>query len=339
MLDMNVERWSREDLNRCEVDCIIRYDGNPIITAEEIPYPCRHVYNPAACRQGDEIVLILRTDQPDGTQCLGLARSRDGIHFEIEPEPVLQPDAEELGHLNDPRVTYIDGYYYLTYCSDPQGENLRTEGIYLCIARSRDLKNWERIYRSEPDNRNAVIFPEKINGNYVRLDRPFRRGYRQEAGYDIWLSESPDMRFWGNHKLLLSHYDVAWGSHKIGPAVPPVKTPEGWLVFFHGAFLPEERESLGWKNWCCGNCKVYSAGVMLLDLEEPWIIRARRALPVLTPRTDYEMDPIYRPNVVFPCGIITEENGDMKIYYGASDHSVAVAFSNVNALLDLLRQE
>jgi beta-1,4-mannooligosaccharide/beta-1,4-mannosyl-N-acetylglucosamine phosphorylase len=331
------KQLSRDNLIKSEVSCIKRYKNNPIITPADIPYPCKYVYNPAACRQGDDYILLLRVDQPGGTQCLGIARSKDGINFKVDPDPVMRPNEEEKGQLNDPRITFIDDWYYLTYCSDPQGEKLRNEGIYLCIARSKDLKNWERIYKSQPDNRNAVIFPEKINGNYVRLDRPFRRGYRQEAGYDIWLSESPDMRFWGNHKLLLSHYDVIWGSHKIGPAAPPVKTPEGWLVFFHGAFIPEERNE--WKTWSCSNCKVYCAGVMLLDLEKPWIIKSIRKLPVLTPRTDYEMNPVYRPNVVFPCGVITEENGDMKIYYGASDHSIAVAFSNVYDLLRILKKE
>jgi len=326
---------SQQSLIKNEAKCITRFGGNPIIAPKDIPFPCERVYNPAACRQGDDYVLILRIDQPEGKQCLGLARSKNGSDFQIEPEPVLTPSPEEYGHINDPRITFIDGWYYLTYCSDPDGDRLREEGIYLCIARTQDFKHWERIYRSQPDNRNALIFPEKINGYYMRLDRPFRRGYRKEMGYDIWLSASPDMKFWGEHKLLLSHYDVAWGSHKIGPAAPPIKTPAGWLVFFHGAFIPE-KGSPDWQPWSCGQCKVYSAGLMLLDLEEPWRIKAIRRDPVLVPHAPYEMNPVYRANVVFPCGVIPEPDGTVKIYYGASDYSIALATAKVSELLECI---
>lgn len=217
-----------------EPDCILRYPRNPIITPRDIPYPCDRVYNPAACKAGDEYLLMLRVDDKKGRrQCLGLAKSDDGINFKVEPEPVFTPSPEEFNNVNDPRLTFIDGWYYLTYCSDPTGERLREEGIYLCLARTKDFKHWERIYRSEPNNRNAVIFPEKINGLYARLDRPFRRAYRKEHGYDIWISYSPDMEFWGRHRLVLSHYDVEWGGHKIGPGAPPIKTEQGWLVIFH----------------------------------------------------------------------------------------------------------
>jgi len=329
-------KLTQRELVETEAGCIKRFPGNPIISPEDIPFPCKNVYNPAACKQGDDYVLILRVDQPDGRQCLGLARSKDGIKFKIDREPVMVPDENEFGHINDPRITFIDGWYYLTYCSDPAGERLREEGIYLCIARTRDFKGWERIYRSQPDNRNAVIFPEKIDGKYVRLDRPFRRGYRTEIGYDMWLSTSPDMKFWGEHKLVLSHYDVEWGSHKIGPAAPPLKTTEGWLVFFHGAFLSDVNQT-GWKKWSCGNCKVYSAGLMLLDLDEPWKIKAIKKTPVLVPHTDYEMNPVYRPNVIFPCGIIPETDGEIKIYYGASDYSIALATANIKDLLDFMK--
>jgi len=326
---------SQSQLIAAEAACINRHPQNPIIRPEDVPYPCLRVYNPAACRQGDDYVLILRVDQPDGNQCLGLARSRNGVDFVIDPAPVLSANEQEFGHINDPRITWVDGWYYLTYCSDPMGEGLREEGIYLCIARTKDFKHWERIYRSEPDNRNAVIFPEKINGKFVRLDRPFRRGYRKEMGYDIWLSTSPDMRFWGEHELVLSHYDVAWGTHKIGPAAPPVKTEQGWLVFFHGAFLPGESDC-GWSRWCDSSGKVYSAGLMLLDLDEPWKIKAVRRNPVLVAHADYEMDPVYRPNIVFPCGIIAEPDDTVKIYYGASDRSIALATAKTSDLLQLL---
>ncbi|MPN17080.1 Beta-1,4-mannooligosaccharide phosphorylase [bioreactor metagenome] len=251
----------------------------------------------------------------------------------------MVPDHEEAGFLNDPRVTRIGDMYYLTYCSDPHGDRLRNEGIYLCMARSRDLRHWERFYRSLPDNRNAVLFPEKIGGNYVRLERPFRRGYRQEHGYDIWLSESPDLVYWGKHRQVLSFLDVEWGSHKIGPAAPPIRTPEGWLTLFHGASIPAQDDFSGWMPWAAGNCKVYAAGVMLLDLHEPWKIRKRYSGPLLAPQADYELNPEYRPNVVFPCGMIPEPDGTVKIYYGASDICIALAEANIDDLVRLCLEQ
>jgi beta-1,4-mannooligosaccharide/beta-1,4-mannosyl-N-acetylglucosamine phosphorylase len=212
---------------------------------------------------------------------------------------------------------------------------LREEGVYLCIARSKDLHHWERIYKSEPDNRNAVIFPRKIGGLYARLDRPFRRGYRAEHGYDIWISYSPDMEFWGRHKLVLSHYDVDWGHHKIGPSAPPVWTAEGWLTLFHGAEVDPGGE--GWLPWINEEGpypgKVYRTGVMLLDLNDPSKIIARREEPLMSAVAPYEMDPCYRPNTVFPCGMIEEESGGLKIYYGASDRHVALATVHKDDLL------
>jgi len=314
-----------------------RCEGNPILSPRDIPYGCDKVYNPAACRLGDEIVLIVRTDRADEPrQCLGLARSKDGRHFTVEKEPILVPAPDEFGNLNDPRVTFIDGWYYLAYCSDPSGPGLREEGIHICIAKSRDLRHWERIYKSQPDNRNAVLFPRKIGGLYARLDRPFRRGYRTEHGHDLWISYSPDMEFWGRHKLVLSHYDVAWGSHKIGPSAPPLWTPEGWLTLFHGAECDPGGE--GWLPWVAPHGsypgKVYRAGAMLLDLDDPSKIIARREEPLLCPVAPYEMDSYYRPNVVFPCGLVEEPDGELKIYYGASDTHVVLATVAKRDLLD-----
>jgi len=318
-----------------ETGILHRHESNPLIVPQDIPYDCKRVYNPAACLFDGKYALILRIEDHQERQLIGLATSEDGIHFTVEPRPILAPAADEYGKLNDPRITLIDGWYYLTYCSDPSWphqDEIRDEGIFLCIARSRDLHNWERIYKSEPDNRNGVIFPEKINGLYARLDRPFKRGYRKTAGYDIWISYSPDMEFWGRHRLVLSHLDIPWGMHKIGPGVPPVKTDQGWLVIFHGALLVDSQQK--WKIWSCGNRKVYCAGVMLLDLADPSKIRGVCKKPILVPTESYEMDEVYRPNVVFPSGAILENDGQLKIYYGASDTSVALATAPIDVLVD-----
>ncbi len=339
-----------------EPGVVVRYANNPIISPKDIPIPCDLVYNPAACKIGDKYALILRIEnniESDTTkfrQWLMLALSDDGYNFEIEKEPILFPLPDEYGKCNDPRVTYIDGWYYLCYCSDPDpnyyndgtGGAEKYEGIYLCIAKSKDLRNWERVYKSEPDNRNAVIFPEKINGLYARLDRPFRRGYKEQAGHDIWISYSPDMEFWGKHAMVLSYRDVEWAKEKVGAAAPPIKTDKGWLTLFHGAeFLDPFPDPTGhYKEWKWmgkpeGFAMVYRCGVMLLDLEDPSKIIGIYKQPLMEIVAPCEQDTYYRPNVVFPCGIIEEPNGEVKIYYGASDTHIGVATAKIDDLVNL----
>lgn len=338
-----------------ETGAIVRYEKNPIISPKDIPIPCDLVYNPGACKIGDKYALVLRIEnniEKDVTkvrQWMMLALSDDGYNFEIEKEPILLPLPDEYGKCNDPRVTYIDGWYYLCYCCDPDakyyndnsGEVEKNEGCYLCIAKSKDLHNWERVYKSEPDNRNGVLFPEKINGMFVRLDRPFGRGYNNN-GYDVWVSYSPDLKFWGEHSRVLSHHDVEWGSNRIGPACPPIKTDKGWLTFFHGSSPLEPYPDVNnhYKEWCWmgkpeGRGVIYRCGIMLLDLEDPSKIIGRYKDPIMEITTPYELDPYYRPNVIFPTGVIEEPNGEIKIYYGASDTHIAVATAKIDDLVNL----
>jgi beta-1,4-mannooligosaccharide/beta-1,4-mannosyl-N-acetylglucosamine phosphorylase len=314
-----------------------RHPSNPIITTADMPHDCFRVTNPAACKFGDEYILMYKVIVAENReQYIGIARSKDGVNFTVDPKPALRPAPDEIGRANDPRLTkHEDGWYYLTYCSDPKGNRVREEGIHLCIARTKDFENWERIYKSEPDNRNAVIFPEKIGGLYCRLDRPFARGYKKERGYDIWVSYSPDMEFWGKHKMVLSHLDVKWGSYKIGPGCQPIKTEHGWLIIFHGAESPAPEDEGYFPPWTNAPTKVYRAGLMMLDLEDPSKIVAYVEDPLMEITYDYERDPSYRPNVIFPGGIIVEPDGEVKIYYGAADTTVALATARLDDLIEL----
>ena len=169
------------------------------------------------------------------------------------------------------------------------------------MAATKDFRSFERFYYSEPDNRNAVLFPERINGLYARLDRPFTRWYLLDRAYDIWLSYSPDLRFWGEHRMVLSHEQVAWGNNKIGPGPQPIRTEQGWLVIYHGAEYPDGTGT----DWQ----KTYRAGVMLLDLEDPSRVIAQPTAPLMSPEADYETDPTRRPNVIFATGAIVEDDG------------------------------
>jgi beta-1,4-mannooligosaccharide/beta-1,4-mannosyl-N-acetylglucosamine phosphorylase len=301
-------------------DCVTRHPSNPIVSIDRVPYPTKMVYNAGAARTDVDYVMLLRVDLPDGTKRLGLARSPDGVEFTVHPEPVFSADENENNCVYDSRITRIGDEYYVTYATDTPA------GIRSGLAVTRDFLDYERIYLSEPDNRNAVIFPRKIGEWYVRLDRPFARVYEATRPYDIWLSESPDLEFWGRHRLVLEAKDVAWGRHKIGPGAPPIETHEGWLCIFHGAEL-REPDHTGWH-------KDYHAGVMLLDLEEPWRIRGRCLEPIISPEAPYELLG-YRPRVIFPTGTVAEPDGAVKIYYGAADQVMCLATAGLADLVDL----
>lgn len=299
---------------------ITRYESNPVIRAGDIPFDCVRCFNPAAEKFEGQYVLLVRVMGSDRSESIALAKSADGIRFEISSEPILKPAPEDEGRLNDTRIARIGDTFYICYCTDPPS------GIKIGIMETKDFKTFETIYRSEPDNRNAVLFPEKVNGLYVRLDRPFTRWYYQDRAYDIWLSRSPDLRFWGEHKLLLSYADVPWGNNKIGPGPQPIKTEKGWLVIYHGSEWPDGTDT-AWK-------KTYRAGVMLLDLNDPTKVLARPDAPLLEPEADYETDPEFRPNVIFPTGAVLEDDGEIKLYYGAADKTIALAQTSVEQLLD-----
>ena len=302
------------------MDTIKRYEKNPVLTAKDIPYECLRCYNPAAIKVKDEYILLVRVWQEGRRESIALARSKDGYNFTVEDKPVLTPNEYEKERLNDCRVTEVDGEYYICFCTDPD------DGIRIGIAKTKDFHHFERIHYSLPDNRNAVIFPEKINGLYARLERPFARQYFLDRPYDIWISYSPDMEFWGRHEKVLGFEQVAWGSNKIGPGPQPIKTDKGWLIIYHGAETNDEVKE-GWN-------KIYRMGVMLCDLENPAKVIALPPKPLLSPETDYEKDKFYRDNIVFPSGVVVEEDNTIKIYYGASDNSVCVAETSVDKLLD-----
>lgn len=302
------------------MDAIIREIKNPVITAKDIPFECMRCFNPAAAKFNGKYILLIRAMDFKKQESFALAESDNGVDFKVRKDFKLTPAPTDEGRMNDPRITKIGDTYYIVYCSDPKS------GIKIGIMKTKDFVNFERIYYSEPDNRNAVLFSEKIGGFYYRLDRPFTRWYYLDRGYDIWVSKSPDLEYWGGHSLLLKYSDVAWGNNKIGPGPQPVKTDKGWLVIYHGAEFPDGTDT-AWR-------KTYRAGVMLLDLKDPSKILARPAAPLLSPEAPYETDPTYRPNAIFPTGLIEEDDGGLKLYYGAADNSIALAHTTKQKLLD-----
>jgi beta-1,4-mannooligosaccharide/beta-1,4-mannosyl-N-acetylglucosamine phosphorylase len=313
-----------------------RYPGNPILSAKDVPYPAMLVFNAGVAKYQGRYVMVFRNDygsleeqRLDGTN-LGLAFSDDGIHWQVEPQPCFAWQDEEVRRVYDPRLIVIEGRCYVCFAVDTW------HGVCGGIAITEDFYHYEILSVSTPDNRNMVLFPERIGGKYVRLERPFPV-YGRGGGerFDIWLSRSPDLRYWGDAHLLLAVEHVPYANTKIGPAAPPVKTPKGWLTTFHAVDTDPSRGKNGWEPvWR----KRYTAGVMLLDLEDPRKIVGLYKEPLLAPEAPYEVEGGFRNHTIFPCGMILEDDGEVKLYYGAADSVTCLATAHVDDLIALCLQ-
>lgn len=251
-----------------------------------------------------------------------VAVSDDGIHFDINTEePFIYKNENEPyktagDQAIDLRITKIGDTYYIIH---PGCGSWGTFGI---LGKTTDFKKHEYVnIISLPDNRLPCLFPEKINGLYARIDRPYRVAPNQlHYMGNLWVSYSPDLVYWGNHRPLLKPGYSHWCGTKIGPT-PPIKTKEGWLVLIHGV----EENSSGHR---------YSIGAILLDLENPEIIRGKTYSSILEPYEPYEFNGIV-PNVVFICGAIADETKDeIRIYYGCADTYIGLASGRLSELVD-----
>jgi len=301
-----------------KMSIVQRYEKNPILTRDDVPYPVATVHNAGVTRYNNRYIMIFRSHLTSGRSILGLAHSDDGFRFTVAETPFMTPAThgvfqiyEEYG-LEDPRITHIDDEYLITYSAYSR------YGARIALAKTRDFKKIDRISLiTEADSRNLVIFPEKIDGLYVRLDRP----HSWITPWSIWISYSPDLRYWGNARLVLKPAQYHWDEMKIGPGAPPIKTSEGWLNIYHGVFQT------------MAGC-VYRLGVALHDLTDPSIIRGVSDGWILHPEEEYEITG-YVPNVVFTCGAIPEPDGTLKIYWGAADTVMCMGTANINDLVDL----
>lgn len=312
--------------------CITRHPEGPVLTSRQVPYASDLVFNAGVIPWKGGYAMIFRNDYGHttgghfGGTNIGLALSPDGIHWEVEKEPVFAMKDEEIHRAYDPRLTIVDGQVYMCFAVDTR------HGLRGAIARTDDLHHFDVISMSVPDNRNMVLFPEKINGMYVRLERPMPVYSRGRDRFDIWISESPDLVYWGNSKLLAAVEDFPFANDKIGPGAPPVKTRAGWLVATHTVDIDKTRGKNGWEDkWC----KRYCASIMLLDLKDPSKVLGYSKVPLIAPETDYEADVGFRTNVVFPTGMLRMKDGTIRIYYGASDTVIALATAREDDLIDL----
>ena len=262
--------------------------------------------------------MLFRSHRHNGRSILGLARSKDGFEFTVDPEPFMVPDGkgifgeyEEYG-VEDPRITFIDGEYIITYSAYSR------HGVRIGLAKTRDWISLERYSLiTEADYRNVVIFPERVNGLYARLDRP----HSEISPWSVWISYSPDLRYWGDSKVIMKPVQYHWDEMKIGPGAPPIKTGKGWLNIYHGVFPTMDGS-------------VYRLGVALHDLEDPSKILGVGDNWILQPEDPWEVTG-YVHNVVFTCGAVPEDDGTVKIYWGGADTVMCAGTGIIDELVDL----
>lgn len=300
-------------------DVLWRYDQNPVIPRNLIPC-ANSIFNSAVVPYNGEFRGVFRVDNKAREMRIHAGRSKDGLQWEIEHEPIQfvcdDPDVGEFVYGYDPRVCWLEDRYYVTWCNGYHGPTIGVAYTY----------DFETFYQMEnaflPYNRNGVLFPRKINGKYAMLSRPSDTGHTPFG--DIFYSESPDMVHWGKHRHVMSP-SWGWQSTKIGAGPIPIETSEGWVMIYHGVLTS-----------CNGF--VYSVGAALLDLDQPWKVIARTRPYILSPQALYECVGDV-PNVVFPCAALVDaETGRMALYYGGADTVTGLAFGYVQELVDFIKE-
>jgi predicted GH43/DUF377 family glycosyl hydrolase len=296
-----------------------RYRGNPIITPEDWPYPTNAVFNPAAAKLNSEVLLLIRVEDMRGFSHLTVARSADGFtNWEIDSTPTLQADQssrEERWGLEDARIVWLEEQkqFAVTYVSFSEG------GPVVSLAITKNFKAFARLGSLlPPEDKDACLFPRRFNGRFALIHRPIVRG---EA--HMWISFSPDLKHWGDHRTLIRTRQAYWDCHRVGLACQPIETPQGWMLFYHGV-----------RSTTAG--EIYRVGLALLDLNSPWKVLRRSDEWVLGPSATYERIGDVS-DVVFPSGaIVHKETNQLNLYYGAADSTVAVATAKFSDCMDYL---
>jgi predicted GH43/DUF377 family glycosyl hydrolase len=306
-----------------DVQVLRRSEANPILTAADVPYPANTVFNPGAARVGDETILLLRIEDLRGISQLHVARSIGGVTgWRFDPEPLLRSDVdrypEEIWGCEDPRLTFLPEReeWAIAYTAYSR------RGPLVSLAMTRDFRSVRRLGPvMPPEDKDAALFPQRFDGRWAMIHRP--SPLRGNA--HMWISFSPDLRHWGDHTLLLEARDGAWwDAGKIGLGPPPLETPEGWLVMYHGVHATAAGP-------------IYRAGLALLDLVNPRLVIGRTDEWVFGPSAPYEITGDVG-RVVFPCGWVLDPAGQVvSVYYGAGDSVVGLATVRLDHLLACVR--
>lgn len=296
-----------------------RFSGNPVIGRNPAPGVAR-IFNSAVAPFEGSYIAVLRGEQVDGVPHIYMGHSADGLHWAVDTERI--PFVDEKGepfmplYAYDPRLVKVEDAYYIQWCTDFYGASIG-------LAKTTDFRTFVRLENPYlPFNRNAVLFPRKVGGVYKLLSRPSDSGHTPFG--DIFISDSPDLTYWGRHRHVMGRGTAWWEGVKIGGGAAPIETSEGWLLFYHGV-----------SSTCNGF--VYSMGGAILDAEEPSRVKYRCRRFLLTPEESYE-ERGFVPNVCFPCAALTDAaTGRIAIYYGAADTYVGLAFTTADQVVGYIK--
>jgi predicted GH43/DUF377 family glycosyl hydrolase len=297
----------------------VRSSANPILTAADVPYPANTVFNPGATRVGDETLLLVRVEDMRGISQLHVARSADGESgWRFDPEPLLRADVdrdpEETWGCEDPRLTWVPerGEWIIAYTAYSR------RGPLVSLATTTDFRSVTRLGPAmPPEDKDAAIFPRRFGGRWAMVHRPSPL----RGAAHMWISYSPDMRHWGDHRLLIDAREGAWwDAGKIGLGPPPLETAEGWLVMYHGVRVTSDGP-------------IYRVGLALLDLDDPGLLLHKGDEWVFGPEAPYEITGDVG-RVVFPCGwVLDEPNDRLALYYGAADSVIGLATASFGEVM------
>ena len=312
-----------EDRPEGETGPLWRSSRNPIIARDHLPRS-NSIFNSAVVPFRDGYAGVFRVDDRRRTMNVHAGRSRDGVTWEIDEQPIsfvpaddrVREIQQDFTHAYDPRMTWLEDRYYVTWCNGYHGPTIG-------VGYTHDFETFHQLENAFlPFNRNGVLFPRRIGDSYAMLSRPSDNGHTPFG--DIFYSESPDLTHWGRHRHVLATAPWSWESTKIGAGPTPIETAQGWLLVYHGVLTS-----------CNGF--VYSMGAALLDLDQPWRVVARGQDYLLSPQVHYEQIGDV-PNVVFPCAALVErENDRLTIYYGGADTVVCLAHGHLSEILDFVR--
>ncbi len=340
-----------------------RYEKNPIIKPiKNHRWESNATFNCGVVYDQGKFHLLYRAvgEYKNYISRIGYAVSENGINFKRKSAPVLKPlKSYERWGMEDPRITKIGDIFYITYVALNRSAIKDGGGIIkTALASTKDFINFKKHGVITPpftNDRDVIIFPEKINGRYVMLHRPYywtkdkvhKKGdelfldiktgvikwpTEEKPSYfpdkpSIWIAYSNDLKNWFNHKVLIEPQED-WESKQVGSGASPIKTEKGWLLIYHGVSDHRRKSVFGYASG------VYKGGALLLDLDDPARVIARTREPILEPREKYEISGD-TPQVVFPVGAVIDKK-KLYVYYGAADKTVCLATVNLDRFLNYL---
>ena len=293
-------------------DIVHRWGGNPLIDIQDLSFPCSDVHNAGIVRMNGNVMMLVTIESLQGYTRIHRAASWDGINFSVDAKPFMTPPKsgprvlyEGFG-VRDPRITPMDGKFYITYLAEGQ------TGWRLALACTKDFESVEYLgYLSQVDVKNGILFPKKIGGRYALLKRP--------CTGSIWISYSDDLTFWGDEKVVMTPRSGHWDNTRIGGSAVPIEIQQGWLLIYYGF---RETDSGG----------LMRLGAAILDHDDPSKVIARSSIPLLSPHEPYERIGDI-PNMLFCCGAILRE-GELFIYYGGSDSCICLGTVKLEEVIE-----